>query len=168
MPEIKASLRYLKISPRKVRLITSLVKGLPLFDAETQLKHTPNRSAQPLLKLLLSAKANAVHNFQLDPAKLFIKNISVDCGPIMKRTMPRARGSADIVRHRISHVNLILGTKEDLKSFAKEDKSVIKTKEVKERNIKNKTNKTKRNLSHSSVKATKGQSKPIIQRKVIN
>jgi len=167
MPEIKASLRYLKISPRKVRLIVNLVKGLSLFDAEMELKHTPNRSAKPLLKLLLSAKANAIHNFQLDPAKLFIKGFRVNCGPIMKRTMPRARGSADIIRHRISHVYVILDTKEDIHSKALNDQGVTKEKEVKEYKNKKITNKVKRTKSTSSVKSTKGQSKPIIQRKVI-
>jgi len=167
MSEIKASLRYLKISPRKVRLIVNLVKGLSVFDAETALKRTPNRSAQPLLKLLLSAKANAVHNFQLDPSKLYIKGFRVNCGPIMKRTMPKARGSADVVRHRISHVYVVLDTKEDMKSLAKDDKSITKEKEVKVHKNKITTNKVKRTRSTSSVKSTKGQSKPIIQRKVI-
>jgi len=167
MSEIKASLQYLKISPRKVRLITNLVKGLPLFDAEIQLKHTPNKTALPLLKLLLSAKANAVHNFQIDPTKLYVRNICVNCGPILKRTMPRARGSADIVRHRTSHIEVTLDVKENMHSFAKDDKSVTKSKETKEHKVKKTTNKVKRTNTKSSARSTKGQSKPIIQRKVI-
>ena len=167
MSEIKASLQHLKISPRKVRLITELVKGLPLFDAVIQLKHTPNRSSEPILKLLMSAKANAVHNFQLDPSKLFIRNIVVNCGPIMKRTMPRARGSADIIRHRTSHVIVTLDIKEDLHNQAAES-NVIQNKEAKEYTEKKTTNKIKRARSNYSVKAKKGLSKPIIQRKVIS
>ena len=110
--QIKASLNHLHIAPRKVRLVAGLVRGCDLPTAELELKNLPKRSAQPLLKLLQSALANAKHNFQQeDPGNLFIKDLIVNPGPMLKRFRPRAFGRAAMIRKRTSHVSLILETK---------------------------------------------------------
>jgi large subunit ribosomal protein L22 len=102
---ITAKLKYLDISPRKVRLIADMVKGLEYTKAENQLKHTPNRSASPLLKLIRSAKANAIHNFNItENSEIIVKNVIVSQGPMLKRWRPRAFGRAYTVRKRRSHV----------------------------------------------------------------
>jgi large subunit ribosomal protein L22 len=106
--EVKASLKYLRTSPRKVRLVTDLIKGLPVKNAEDQLAHFSKKSSLPVLKLLKSAIANAENNFQLDKSNLYIKIARVDEGPALKRWRARARGSAYTIKKRTSHVFIIL------------------------------------------------------------
>src|SRR4051812_41588264 len=89
---VTASARDLHIAPRKMRLVTNLVKGMNASDAIVQLQHTEKKSAEMLIKLIQSAIANAKNNFQLDADHLFIKSISADMGKVMKRYFPRARG----------------------------------------------------------------------------
>lgn len=107
MPVI-AKLRYLRIAPRKVRLVADLVRNKTVEEAQTILEFTIKRAAQPLLKLLKSAIANARHNFQLDEKNLYISKILVDEGPKYKRWMPRARGQASPIQKKTSHVTLVL------------------------------------------------------------
>jgi large subunit ribosomal protein L22 len=117
--EVFASLKYLKIAPRKVRLVTGLIKGMTYVDAREQLKRLPKRSSDDILKLLDSCKANAVNNFNLNPEDLIVRKINVTAGPIYKRMLPVARGSAHIIRHRMSHVNMYLVTRDELKKNKK-------------------------------------------------
>jgi len=169
--EITASLKYLKIAPRKVRLVANIIKGLPISSAEDQLRHISNRSAAPILKLLMSAKANAVNNFHLDPSTLFIKSIVVNQGPMLKRALPRAHGATNVIRHRMSHIVITLDTAHSLKSLNKvaESPEIVKTQESKTFYEKNKprNKNTKFYRETKQTKAKKGQVKPIIQRKVI-
>ncbi|MGE4554641.1 MAG: 50S ribosomal protein L22 [Candidatus Paceibacterota bacterium] len=106
--EVKAVLRYLRISPRKVRLVANLIKGKTVKEAENSLRVLKKRAREPLLKLLKSAVSNAKHNFNLSPENLFISELRVDEGPALKRWMPRARGSASLIKKRSSHVYLVL------------------------------------------------------------
>jgi len=135
--EVKASLKYLKISPRKVRLVADLTRGLSVKVAEANLLHIPKRSCKPLLKLLKSAIANAEHNFGLNKNNPFIKAIRVDEGPALKRWRPRARGAAFPIRKRTSHIFLTLNEIKETKAKKgkvkkeeeiKEVKKIIKTK----------------------------------------
>lgn len=96
------------MSPRKVRAVTDLVKGLPVNAAIKQLMFSPKRAGSPLLKLLKSAISNAKNNFRLEPQNLFIKEFRVDEGSVFKRYMPRARGRATIIKKRTSRVSLVL------------------------------------------------------------
>jgi large subunit ribosomal protein L22 len=105
---VKAHARSLRIAPRKMRLVTNLVKDMRLNDALTQLQFTNKKGAKMLQKLLQSAAANAEHNFSLNRDGLFIKTITCDMGTVMKRSFPRARGSAFMIRHKLSHVNVVL------------------------------------------------------------
>lgn len=106
--EVKAILKHLKISAHKVRLVAKLIKGMKVKEAENQLVVLPQRSALPILKLLKSAIANAVNNFQLSPDNLYISLIKVDEGPALKRFRARARGIAALIKKRSSHLTLIL------------------------------------------------------------
>lgn len=96
------------MSPRKVRLVVDLIRGLDVDDAEVQLQHHAKRGATPILKLLRSAIANAQHNFNLNRGNLFISEIRVDEGPTLKRFRPRAFGRAGTIRKRTSHIMLAL------------------------------------------------------------
>lgn len=94
--------------------MADLIRGKSVIEAERILRFKTNRTAQPMLKLLLSAKANAKHNFQLDPDTLYICKLCVDKGPTLKRSMPRSRGTAFPIMKFTSHVNMELGTKEEI------------------------------------------------------
>lgn len=102
-----AQLNYLKIAPRKVRLIADTLKGLPVKEAEAQLLLRVQRSSRPLLKLIRSAVANAKNN-KMDPAKMFVSSILVDQGPMLKRFLPRAQGRATPIHKKMSHITLVL------------------------------------------------------------
>lgn len=114
--EIKAQLNYLRVAPRKVRLIADLIRGMDVKDAETQLKFIPKRATGPLLKLLNSAIANAKNNFNIEEKNsLYIKKITIDEGPPFKRWRAGSRGRANPVAKRTSHVNLVLDIREGVK-----------------------------------------------------
>ena len=114
--QITATLRYLHIAPRKVGLVVNALKGLSVNEAEAQLLFRTKRSSHPVLQLLRSAVANAKHNFKLSPETLVIKSIRVDQGPMLKRFMPRAMGRATPIHKKMSHVSLILESKEKAKA----------------------------------------------------
>jgi len=96
------------MSPKKVRLVADLVRGMDVSAAQAQLTFLKKDAARPVLKLILSAKANAVHNFKLGGDDLFIKTITVDGGPVLHRWMPRAFGRATPLRKRSSHITVVL------------------------------------------------------------
>ncbi|MFA6098787.1 MAG: 50S ribosomal protein L22 [Patescibacteria group bacterium] len=106
--EVTAKLRFLKISPRKVRLVTSLVAGKTVERAVQQLSFLTKEAALPVLKLIKSAEANAENNFKLSKDNLFIKRIFVDQGPVIKRWRARAFGRAGMIMKRSSHITVIL------------------------------------------------------------
>ncbi len=111
--EVKSSARYIKISPRKVRLVVNLLKGRPVAAALDQLKFVGKIAAAPVRKVIASAVANATHNFDLAEDNLFIKEIRVDGGPVLKRWLPRAHGRATPLLKRMSHINVTLGELKD-------------------------------------------------------
>lgn len=106
--EVIAKARNIRISPRKVRLVIGLVRGMDVAKAAAQLGFIHKASARPVLKLLQSAIANAEHNFKLDRGNLFIKSIVADGGPVMDRWRARAFGRAAPIRKRTSHITIIL------------------------------------------------------------
>ncbi len=128
---VKAHARNLRISPRKIRLLTNLVKNMRVADALVQLQFTNKKGAEMVSKLLQSAAANAENNFSLNRDQLYIKTITTDMGPVLMRSFPRARGSAFVIRRKMAHVNVILeerGTKP--KTTAKVAKPVKKSEPV--------------------------------------
>jgi large subunit ribosomal protein L22 len=111
MDEVRAQLKYLRIAPKKVRRLASLLRGMSYPAALAQLKYWPERSARPLYKLLLSAGANAKHNARLEPESLLIKRLLVDPGPSHKRMMERAHGAGFPILKRTSHLTIVLGAR---------------------------------------------------------
>lgn len=101
---VKASLDGLRTAPRKIGEVASLVRGRSVDDAIVILKHTPRRAAKPLLKLIESAKANAINNHNFKPENLVITKLQVNAGVRLKRYRPVARGMAHPFQHKSSNV----------------------------------------------------------------
>lgn len=139
MTKQTARLNYLRVAPRKVRLIAGVLKGMTVNEAEAHLLVMRQRAAKPLLKLLRSAIANAKNNAKADVEKLVIENVIVDGGPMLKRYLPRARGSASPIEKKMSHVTLVLAEAEAPKK--NRFKIVIKKKSKKSEGRKNEAKK---------------------------
>lgn len=107
--EPRATLRYLRMSPRKVRLVVDMVRGQPVEEALNLLAFSSRAAARPVSKLLRSAVANADVKEGYDLDNLVVKGAWVDEGPTWRRFMPRAMGRATRIRKRTSHVTLVLG-----------------------------------------------------------
>jgi large subunit ribosomal protein L22 len=107
----EAKLKYLHISPRKTRLVADLVRGKDVEEAQTILKFTVKGASEPILKLLNSAVSNAKTLQNIEPNDLFISKITVDEGPVLKRILPKSRGRGEIIKKRMSHINLVLDIK---------------------------------------------------------
>lgn len=110
---MKATLSNYAQSPRKVRLVSDLIKGKTIDEALTVLQFEMRRAADPLAKLIKSAVANAEHKGER-ASDLVVKNITVDKGMVLKRFMPRAFGRATPLRRRRSHVTVTLARKADM------------------------------------------------------
>lgn len=106
--KVKAKAKFIRQSPTKIRLVADLIRKLPVGQALDQLKFSGKRAAGPVIKLIESAMANAEHNFELAKDNLFVKEITIDQGPTLKRWMPRAHGRATPIRKKLSHINLVL------------------------------------------------------------
>ncbi len=106
--EVHAKLRFLRVSPRKVRLVIDAIRGLQVDEALIRLSFIPKAASEPVKKLLESAIANAEHNYKLKRTDLFVKTITADGGPMIKRWRPRAFGRAAPIRKRTSHVQIVL------------------------------------------------------------
>jgi len=126
--QAKAKLKYLRMSPKKVRLVANLIKGMKVQEAINQLSFVNKNAKKPILKLLNSAVANAEHDYNLKKENLFIKEIRVDLAGALKRWQPKAHGRATPILKKISHISLILeeivSTK--AKKVKKEKKAAVK------------------------------------------
>jgi large subunit ribosomal protein L22 len=109
--EVKAKARFIRMSPRKVRLVVDVVRGKSVGEARTQLTFLNKAAVEPVLKLLNSAVANAVHNFGLNEKDLVIKEIMADGGPTLSRWRARAMGRAAPIRKRTTHISITLEDK---------------------------------------------------------
>ena len=107
---MKATLSQYRQSPRKVRNVADSIRGKSIATALTQLTLLPRRASLPLQKLLKSAIANAQNNGE-NLETLFVKEVQVNGGVVLKRQMPRAFGRAYPIKKRTSHINIILGVK---------------------------------------------------------
>ena len=107
--EVKAKLKFIRMSPTKIRLVANLITKMPVDQALNQLRFINKLASGPVACLIKSAMANAEHNFELAKDNLFIKELTVNEGPTLKRSMPRAHGRATPIRKRTSHINLTLG-----------------------------------------------------------
>lgn len=170
---MQARLSYLHISPRKVRLVAHVLKGMNVGRAELELQAMTKHASRPLEKLLKSAIQNAVNGLGQDASRLYIKNINVDAGPVLKRMMPRAFGRGATIRKRMSHVSLVLGVRGEEKIVQKKTKKrivpavrIADWQDVKGRADENRTASRDRGTV-SSPKKSGGFVKKIFTRKVI-
>ncbi len=174
--ELKAKTNFLRMSPRKVRLVIDLTKGLDVEEALTQLKFLKKRATGPVEKLIRSAISNAEENFNLKRGNLYIKEIRVDGGPTIHRFMPRAMGRATPIRKRTSHLSLILAERVPTepgkikKAKPKEDQKddIIKVDDLKEFEVKEKAEAKKEGKKpneRQDKKAKKGFTKRFFNRK---
>ncbi len=111
--KVRATAKYVRVSPTKVRQLTRLIVGRPVDEAERILLFADKRAAQPLIKVLRSAVANAENNDDLDPDELVVDRAYVDEGPTLKRFQPRALGRAYRIRKRTSHITIVVTPAEE-------------------------------------------------------
>ena len=104
--EAKAHLKYLRVSPRKVKILCDLIRGKDVKTASAYLMQTPKAASEPVLKLLRSAVANAENNNAMDAEKLYVSTAVANPGPVLKRGMPRARGRYNRILKRTTHVTI--------------------------------------------------------------
>jgi large subunit ribosomal protein L22 len=112
-PRIRASARYLRVAPRKARLVADQVRGLPIDDARSLLQFSSRGAARDIRNLLDSAAANAENNHDLVADDLRVAEISVDEGPTLRRWRARARGRATRIEKRTCHVSVVLQPAEE-------------------------------------------------------
>ena len=110
--EARAYLRNVRIAPRKVKVVCDLIRGKSAAEANAIMMNTPKAASELLVKLLKSAVANAENNHNMDPEKLYVAEVSVSPGPILKRIRARDHGRAFRILKRTSHITLVLKEKE--------------------------------------------------------
>mgnify|MGYP000874292428 CR=1 FL=1 len=100
--------RYIRLSPRKVKIVIDLIRGKKVNDAAAILQFTPKAASEPVLKLLNSAIANGENNQDLSRDTMYVAEVYANQGPTLKRFRPRAHGRASSIRKRSSHITIIL------------------------------------------------------------
>lgn len=110
--EVRAELKYARISPRKVQIVCDLIRGRDTKTAEAILASTPKAASELMIKLLKSACANAENNMEMDPDNLYVSKIYATAGPILKRGKARSKGRMTRVNKRSSHIILVVADKE--------------------------------------------------------
>jgi large subunit ribosomal protein L22 len=124
---VKAIAKSVKISPRKVSVVASIVRGRLVKDALVILEHTPRRSAKAISKVIDSAKANAEHNHGLKPDTLYIVEISITPGTRIKRYRPAARGRALPYQKKSTNIRVLVdGQKREIKKTAPKKAEIAK------------------------------------------
>ena len=108
IPETKATLKYARISARKVKIVADLLRGKDIDEALAIVKFTPKAASEIVEKLLKSAIANAENNHNMEHSKLYVAEIYANQGPTLKRIRPAAKGSAVRIRKRTSHITIVL------------------------------------------------------------
>lgn len=108
----RAEVKYVRISPRKVGIICDMIRGKDANVAMALMEHTPKSGCEYMIKLLKSACANAENNFEMDPEKLYVAVAYATGGPILKRGMPRARGSMHRINKRTSHITICVAERD--------------------------------------------------------
>ncbi|MGE4548279.1 MAG: 50S ribosomal protein L22 [Intestinibacillus sp.] len=110
--EAKAYVRNVRIAPRKVKILCDLIRGKDAGTAAAIIMNTPKAASEIMIKLLKSCVANAENNHNMDTDKLYVSQVFVTPGPVMKRVMPRAQGRAFRILKRTSHITMVLAEKE--------------------------------------------------------
>jgi large subunit ribosomal protein L22 len=162
--ESRCVARYLRVTPRKMRLVADIVRGLNVNDAIGLLKFTPRAGARPILKAIQSAVANIVNRDdarEVNPDTLVIKTILVDEGPSFRRFMPRAMGRATPIRKRMSNVTVTVGAPEpeeaEAEATAEEEAAAPAVKEKKKA--------APKPTPKKKAPASRGKAKPTVKKK---
>ena len=165
--EVGAKARFIRVAPRKVRLVINRLKGLEVERALNELQFMTKAAVRPVTKLLRSAIANAENNFNLERKDLFIKKFVADDGPILKRYQPRAHGRSAMIRKRTSHISLVLGIKAGAKPVIKKltEKPTEQVKVVNPDEVKKSGPKSGGKMAQEQGKDSRGFMKGIFQRK---
>lgn len=119
MQQSKAIARYVRVAPRKVRLVVDLIRGKAVGEAIAILRNTPRAASPVVEKVLNSAIANAEHNYSMNVESLVVSEVFVDQGPTLKRFMPRAMGRASKIHKRTSHITVVVTEKQAQPKAAK-------------------------------------------------
>jgi large subunit ribosomal protein L22 len=159
--QVLAKLNYLRIAPRKVRLVVDLIRGKSVEEAKTILSFTVKKSTKDLSKLLKSAIANAKNNFQLEESNLYVAKIFVDEGPKFKRWRARARGQAAEIQKKTSHITLIL---EERKTDLKKPKRSKKIEDIERVEKEKETPKTEGIEKEGKTPAVQPKLRPKIEK----
>jgi len=163
--ESRCVARYLRVTPRKMRLVADIVRGLNVNDAIGLLKFTPRAGARPILKAIQSAVANIVNRDdarEVNPDTLVVKTILVDEGPSFRRFMPRAMGRATPIRKRMSHVTVTVGAPEPEEAApeaAAEEETVAAP------SVKEQKKAAGKPAPKKKAPASRGKTKPIVKKK---
>jgi large subunit ribosomal protein L22 len=110
--EARATEKFIRISPRKVKIVLDLIRGKDAAMAVGILKNTRKSACEPAVKLLGRVMADAENNFHMDPEKLYVSECFVTPGMTLKRMMPRGKGSGDRILKRTSHITIAVSEKE--------------------------------------------------------
>ena len=110
--EARATLKYARISARKVKIVADLIRGKDVSEALAIVKFTPKAASEIIEKLLKSAIANAENNHNMEASNLYVDQIYANQGPTLKRIRPAAKGSAVRIRKRTSHITIVLKERE--------------------------------------------------------
>jgi large subunit ribosomal protein L22 len=133
--EVKASVKHLRLSPIKTRLVINNIRGKKVTEAIDILTLANQKPARFVLKVLKAGIANATHNFSIKEDTLVVKSVMANGGPVLKRMLPRAHGRADVLRKPMTHIMIVLEGEVDKK--AKADKTKLSKKDViKEKDVK--------------------------------
>ena len=104
--EVFAHTKFLRMSPRKVKIQCDMIRGKDVKTASAYLMQTPKAASEPMLKLLRSAMANAENNHSMDVEKLYVSTAVANPGPVLKRGMPRAQGRYNRILKRTTHITI--------------------------------------------------------------
>ena len=110
--EAFAHVKFVRMSPRKVKLVCDMIRGKDVKTAAAYLSQTSKAACEPMAKLLKSAVANAEHNHQMNADNLYVSTVIANPGPILKRGMPRAQGRMYRINKRTSHITIVVAEKE--------------------------------------------------------
>lgn len=150
---MKAFLKNYRQSPRKVRLVANLVKGKKVALAMSELDFLSKRAGEPIKKVIKSAINNAKHNFNVEEGDLYVKNVTVNKGNVMKRFQPMSRGRAFQIKKKMSHIQVELAVKGD------KTKDVVLEKPAKKKLIKKEVTKVEKKVEKKKVVRTKKPAK---------
>ena len=164
--EVKASVKYLRLSPTKTRLVINNIRGKKATEAIDILTLANQKPARFVLKVLKAGIANATNNFSIKEETLIVKSVMANGGPVLKRMFPRAHGRADVLRKPMTHIDLVLEGDVDKKTKSakiKSDKSNI----AKAESVKGESKKVKDMVKSKKKtdKAKSGSKKFNFQRK---